>query len=390
MLFRVVLLVLALVLLSFASLTTVRVPVVVNWRLALLAGEFGHWFVILPIAVGGLAWWGRGPSPGVAGVTLVLCVVATVFFLKPTWQAAAIARTLPGALPESWRAFASQRPAFSLGALFGGSAPAEVLPETHTFGPALRLDYYRPSRSSGPAPCVVMIHGGGWDSGDPSQLPGFNHWLAGKGYAVAAISYRLAPAHPWPAQRDDTHAALAYLKAHAVDLGLDPTRFVLCGRSAGGQIAAAVGYTANDPAIRGVIALYAPFDMRFVWSISRDDDALNSLKLMTQYLGGPPTPGRAEVYDTASAQMHVRRGGTPPTLLVHGVIDTLVWQRHSERLSVRLAEEGVPHYHLALPWAVHALEYNLNGPAGQLTAYAVETFLAANLGPRNGNDRRAE
>jgi acetyl esterase/lipase len=254
----------------------------------------------------------------------------------------------------------------------------------------LRLDYYRPARPTGPVPCVVVIHGGGWDSGDPSQLPGFNHWLVAKGYAVAAISYRLAPAHPWPAQRDDTLAALAYLKANANELGLDPTRFVLFGRSAGGQIAAAVGYTANDPAIRGVIALYAPHDMRFVWSISRDDDALNSLKLMTQYLGGPPTHERTEIYDTASAQVNVRRGRTPPTLLVHGVIDTLVWQRHSERLSARLAEEGVPHYHLALPWAVHALEYNLNGPAGQLTAYAVEAFLAANLGPRNGRDRRAE
>lgn len=390
MLFRVVLLVLALLLLAFASLTTVRVPVAVNWRLALLAGEFGHWFVILPLTVGGLAWWSRDSNIGVAGFTLVLCVVAAGFFLKPAWQAAAIARTLRGALPDSWRPVASQRPAFSWGALYGGSAPAEVLPETHVFGPQLRLDYYRPSRSTGPVPCVVMIHGGGWDSGDLSQLPVFNHWLVAKGYAVAAISYRLAPAHPWPAQRDDTHAALAYLKAHAVDLGLDPTRFVLCGRSAGGQIAAAVGYTANDPSIRGVIALYAPFDMRFVWSISRDDDALNSLKLMTQYLGGPPTPGRAEIYDTASAQMHVRRGVTPPTLLVHGVIDTLVWQRHSERLAARLSEEGVPHHHLALPWAVHALEYNLNGPAGQLTAYVVETFLSANLGPKNATARPAE
>lgn len=377
MLFRLVLLFLAVVLLAFASLTTVRVPVAVNWRLALLAGEFGHWFVLLPIVVGGLSWWTRGPNVAMAGVTVLICMLAAGLLLKPTWQATTIARTLPAVLPESWQAVAPPRAPFSLSTLFTGSTPAAVPAETRTFGPQLRLDYYRPARSTGPVPCVVVIHGGGWDSGDPSQLPGFNHWLVAKGYAVAAISYRLAPAHPWPAQRNDTLAALAYLKANANELGLDPTRFVLFGRSAGGQIAAAVGYTANDPAIRGVIALYAPFDMRFVWSISRDDDALNSLKLMTQYLGGPPTPERTEIYDTASAQVNVRRGRTPPTLLVHGVIDTLVWQRHSERLSARLAEEGVPHYHLALPWAVHALEYNLNGPAGQLTAYAVETFLTA-------------
>ncbi len=390
MLLRIFLLVLALGLVAFASLTAVRVPVAVNWQLALLAGEFGHWLVILPLLVGGFAWWGRGNGHGWSGVTVALCALAVVLMFKPAWQASGIGRTLPGMLPESWRAFAPKREPFALARLYAGKATPPVTPEIRAFAPQLRLDFYRPARGEGAVPCVVVIHGGGWDSGDNSQLPGFNHWLANEGYAVAAISYRLAPAHPWPAQRDDTLAALAYLKAHAPDLGIDPTRFVLFGRSAGGQIASAVGYTANDPAIRGVVALYAPHDMRFVWSISRDDDALNSLKLMTQYLGGPPTPERTEIYDTASAQNNVRRGVTPPTLLVHGVIDTLVWQRHSERLAARLAEEGVPHAHLPLPWAVHALEYNLNGPSGQLTAYAVETFLAATTAPRNGSDRRGE
>src|SRR5690606_39651091 len=69
-------------------------------------------------------------------------------------------------------------------------------------------------------------------------------------YAVAAIDYRLAPAHPWPAQREDTHLALAWLKANATKLGIAADKLVLFGRSAGGQIAAAVGCTANDPAIR--------------------------------------------------------------------------------------------------------------------------------------------
>jgi acetyl esterase/lipase len=68
---------------------------------------------------------------------------------------------------------------------------------------------------------------------------------------------------------------------------------------------------------------------------------------------------------------------TPPTLLVHGRLDTLVWYRQSERLAARLAAAGVPHYFLSLPWATHAVEYNLNGPSGQLTAYALAWFLAA-------------
>lgn len=365
----------ALALVALGSLTAVRVPVAVNWRLALLAGEFGHALAALPVAVGAAAWVFRGASPGLAAIVLLTCAVATALLLKPVAQAARIARRLPAALSAQLGGEAPARPPFSLRALFA-RPPAPVTPEAHTLPNGLPLDFYRPARGpAGAVPCVVVIHGGGWDSGDRTQLSGLNRWLVARGYAVAAISYRLAPAHPWPAQRDDTQAALAWLKARAAGLGIDAARLVLLGRSAGGQIAAAVGYTAHDPAVRGVVALYAPHDMRYAWSISRDDDALNSLKLMRQYLGGPPE-GRAELYDSASAQRHVRRGATPPTLLVHGVLDTLVWQRHSDRLAARLAEEGVPHANLALPWAVHAFEFNLAGPSGQLTTYALAWFLA--------------
>jgi len=77
--------------------------------------------------------------------------------------------------------------------------------------------------------------------------------------------------------------------------------------------------------------------MRFAWSVSRPDDALNSMLLMRQFLGGPPE-ACAEAYDSASGQGLVQRGRTPPTLLVHGTIDTLVWVRHSRRLAARLTE----------------------------------------------------
>lgn len=385
----IALLVCALLLAAFSSLTAVRVPVVVNWRLALLAGEYGHFLVVLPVATAVAAWWLRGAQTGWAMVTVGVCALATGLFLKPVWQAKDVARDLPGRLAAQFGGTGPERSPLVWGRLHGwsdGTATGGRV-ETRRFAPGMDLDFYRPPAvPEGGVPCVVVIHGGGWDSGDRSQLSDFNHWLVERGHAVAAISYRLAPEHPWPAQRDDALAAIAYLKAHADELGIDARRLVLFGRSAGGQIATAVGYTAKDPDIRGVVSFYAPYDMRFVWSISRDDDALNSLKLMRQYLGGPPEPGRESLYDSASPQLHVRRGETPPTLLVHGVIDTLVWQRHSERLAARLAEEGVPHVNLALPWAVHALEFNRLGPSGQLTTYALEWFLAEVTG-RPG-DRR--
>jgi acetyl esterase/lipase len=222
---------------------------------------------------------------------------------------------------------------------------------------------------------VLAIHGGGWDSGDRTQLPEINHRLARRGYAVAALDYRLAPRWRWPAQRDDIGAALAYLKAHAGELGIDRARFVLFGRSAGGQIATACAYTAEDASIRGVASFYGPQDLRFAWAYARPDDVLNSFLLLKQYLGGPPET-EGPVYDSASAYFHVG-ARTPPTLLMHGDLDTLVWHRQSERLNARLAEAGVPHLFVSLPWATHAFDYNLDGPGGQLATEALDGFLAA-------------
>ena len=354
----------AVVSLALGLLTVRRAPSWLNWRLALLAGEFGWLLSVVPLLVGWTAWSESTVAPRSAALVLLLALPAAGLLLYPAGCGWWIGRTLKPALTQAFGA-APPRPA---------SSPGPV--QTHDYAPGRALDFYPVRRADGrPAPCVIMVHGGGWDAGDRTQLAGFNRRLARMGYAVAAISYRLAPKHPWPAQREDALAAVAWLKARAEELKIDPSRLVLMGRSAGGQIAAAVGYL-GDPAVRGVVSLYALHDMRFAWSVSREDDALNSRKLMQQFLGGPPE-GREEIYDTASGQLLVAPGRTPPTLLVHGSIDTLVWVRHSRRLAALLAEAGVPRFLLELPWATHACEISDLGPAGRLTGRALRHFLAA-------------
>ena len=367
------LLLLALAILALALLTIVKSPDWSEWKLALLAGEFGHWLALLPVIVGVLAWVLRGPSVAPAVVTTLLCSLAFGLFTLPCLEAWKLAGGLPGELTRQFGPVTLARNPFSFGDLFSG-APPTVRPETLVYSGDLSLDFYR-ATGRDRAPCVVLIHGGGWDSGSRTEIAHFNHWLAGLGYAVAAIDYRLAPQAVWPAQRDDTLAAIAFLKAHAAQLGLDTTRLVLLGRSAGGNIAEAVGYTANDPAIRGVIALYAPADLHFAWQYSREDDVLKSPQLLRQFLGGPPETARA-LSDSSSGYLHVSPA-TPPTLLIHGQLDTLVWHRQSERLDARLTENRVPHAFVSFPWATHAFEYNLHGPGGQLTTFAVGWFLAA-------------
>jgi len=339
-----------------------------TWKLAILSGEFGHWLVLLPLGLGVLAGC---RMEGVWRV-VALCVVAIAGWLRPAVSATWIGRELGDG-------------AFSWTRLYVHSQPSEVKPRTEIFarpdGVELKLDFY-PASAAGKTPasrppaCIVVIHGGGWDGGDRTQLAGWNARFSAQGYAVASISYRLAPQFTWPAQGDDVRAAIAWLKAHAAELHFDPTRLVLLGRSAGGQLATAVGYGARDPAIRGVIALYGPHDMPFAWSVSRVDDALNSVKLMAQYFGGPPdTPERLARYESASGQL-LARADSPPTLLIHGRLDTLAWYRHSERLAARLQELGVRHEHLQLPWATHGFDFNADGPGGQLADFALRRFLA--------------
>jgi acetyl esterase/lipase len=245
---------------------------------------------------------------------------------------------------------------------------------TWTYSGSQQLDFY-PAIGRPSAPCVIVIHGGGWDDGDRGQLASFNYLLARDGFAVADISYRLAPSSRWPAQREDVAAAVAFVKAHAREWGVDPSKLVILGRSAGGQISEAAGYSLHDPDVKGVVGLYGPSDMNFAWKFSSADDALNSPELMRRFLGGTPAEV-PQAYDSASALLMVN-ARTPPTLLVHGVIDTLVWYRHSERLSAKLTEAGVPNLLVSMPWGTHALELNLSGPSGQLTAYSVEWFVAA-------------
>lgn len=377
---------LSLLLCGLSSLTVVPAWHVWVWQAAILAGEYGHYLAIVSlvlacvaIAYGAVMVEAGQPYWRAGGLAALLALVATGLFLSPLGYAFKMASRLPAKFE---RAFKERPPRVTLDLRqmwLPWPGVERVVVSTHVFTPtdwaeALQLDFYPASQPN--APVVVVVHGGGWQSGDREQFAATNHVLAQAGYAVAAIDYRLAPEYRWPAQRDDTLQAIAWLKAHATELNIDPGRIVLMGRSAGAQVAGAVAYTAGDPAVRGFVGLYGIYDMNFCWSIAREDDVLNTIKLMTQFLGGAPSPANQADYDSASPQGYATSGRTPPTLLLHGSIDTLCWVEHSRRLTTTLRNTEVPHVYLELPWAVHAFDYNPTGPAGQLTHHTIVGFLA--------------
>ncbi|MET0262693.1 MAG: alpha/beta hydrolase [Rariglobus sp.] len=371
---RWTLLVLAVVFAGAASLTWFRAPTVWMWMASILVGEFGHFLFLLPVAVAGSAWlWGGEGTLRV--VTISICAIAAVAMWRPVVLAAWVARDVPAKLEKAFGKVEMNRAPFTLGGLLARSEKP-VTVETLQVAGGVPLDFYRAQGRTTAAPCVVMIHGGGWDSGNREQLPAVNHHLARLGYAVAAVGYRLAPETKWPGQADDITTAVAYLKANAPALGIDPTRLVLMGRSAGGQLASAVAYGYPDTSVRGVVSFYGPHDQVFAWGFSREDDILNAVKLLRQYLGGTPETA-PEAYRTASGYLIVNKENAVPTLMVHGLQDSMVWHKQSERLHAKLDELGVPNAFVSLPWATHACDFNPHGPSGQLAWYSLEWFLAA-------------
>jgi acetyl esterase/lipase len=235
----------------------------------------------------------------------------------------------------------------------------------------LHLDFYPAAADKGRAPCVIIVHGGGWDTGKRGQLPELNFWLAKAGYAVATLDYRLAPKHAYPAPIEDVKDAIAFLKKSAY---VDSTRFVLLGRSAGGQIALQAAYTLKDPSIKAVVAFYAPADMVFGYSLPGNPLILDSRKVMDQYLGG--SCGAEPERCRASSPLEFADANSPPTLLLHGEPDVLVSYKHTLHLEEKLTALGVPHFSVKLPWATHGYDYMFSGLGSQISLYFLERFLA--------------
>ena len=110
-----------------------------------------------------------------------------------------------------------------------------TIPGAHT---AIPTRTYAPD---GPEPCpmILYFHGGGYVKGGIEESDAFCRNLAHvTRHMVLSIGYRLAPEHPFPAALDDAVAATIWAGTHAVDLGGRPGPLVVCGESAGGNLAA--------------------------------------------------------------------------------------------------------------------------------------------------------
>jgi acetyl esterase/lipase len=212
----------------------------------------------------------------------------------------------------------------------------------------LKMDLYLPPPlTAAPAPVAVYVHGGGWQEGDKNWIDRVlpPDRLVARGYVVAAINYRLAPRHTWPAQIEDAKCAIRYLHAHATTYNLDPARIGVWGESAGGHLAALLGLAGPDAGFEGrggypdqSSRVQAVVDMCGPADFTTLDLNLYNRLMAQMLLGTQPDP---DLLRRVSPVNYARRDA-PPFLILHGDKDPLVAYSNSQHLYDALHNAGAP------------------------------------------------
>jgi acetyl esterase/lipase len=211
----------------------------------------------------------------------------------------------------------------------------------------LQMDIARPEKVSAAAPCIVVIHGGGWRGGNRKQHVDAILALAQQGYVAATVSYRFAPEHKFPAQIEDCKCAVRFLRENAEKYNLDPDRVGAIGFSAGAHLSMLLGTMGKDDGMEGkgghadqpsqvqcVVAYFGPTDFMA-------DDIPESVIFMVDDLVGAKKDEKPELRKAASPVTYVTPGDAP-TLIYQGTKDPLVPHTQAYKMADALTEAGVP------------------------------------------------
>jgi acetyl esterase/lipase len=248
-----------------------------------------------------------------------------------------------------------------------------------------KLDLYLPPAGSR-WPLVVSIHGGafrmGSKKGEPAATAGA---LVARGFAVAAINYRLSQHAVFPAQIEDCKAAVRWLRANVSRYGYDPDRVASFGGSAGGHLAAMLG-TAGDvkafdvganpgvsSRVQAVVDFFGPTDF-----LQMDAHRLSAQAMVhdtpdspeSQLVGGPIRDNPDKVA-RANPITYVTKDD-PPFLIVHGDADLLVPHHQSVLLEAALRKAGVSVRFVTIPGGPHGGETVAKGLSTALDWLASE------------------
>lgn len=239
---------------------------------------------------------------------------------------------------------------------------------SRTDGPDLEGTLYMPE-SGGPAATIVCVHGGGWRNGGRSFYRHLGPYLAERGYAVFAIDYRLASRglNRYPAALDDVRAAIDYVRSAGPSLGLDPSRIVVMGDSAGAHLSALAALT-DTIGVAALVGVYGVYDLTAQWL--HDLRVRTSDNISEALLGVSLLDDRRAYFEASPLSYVTRRAKAAPVFLAWGSLDDTVLPEQSERFRdalkaaafrVRTMIAPAPHFWITEP---------LDVPTGSASAFA--------------------
>ena len=197
-----------------------------------------------------------------------------------------------------------------------------------------KLDIYLPQEAKKSMPLIVWVHGGGWQNGSKEGCPPLRKGYVQRGYAVAAINYRLSGHATFPAQIQDCKAAIRWLRANASEYRIDPKRIGVWGSSAGGHLAALLGAAGDVEAfdvgadldqssrVQAVCDFYGPTDFKVFVTTPRYESHAASGSPEAKLIGGAVLENEEKARRVNPIEYVTR--DDPPFLIVHGDDDRTV------------------------------------------------------------------
>lgn len=217
-----------------------------------------------------------------------------------------------------------------------------------------KFDLGLPANRTAATPLVVVIHGGGWATGDKNELSWLLNGLKQRGFAVANINYRLTLNQPdnYKMQIDDVDSAVQFTLRLATTHSFNGQKLYIVGHSAGGHLAMSFAYTRNAAGkVKAAGSLAGPANL---YSMSYYNFNLYN-PILQPYLGVPlfpSTPAATQRYQDCSP-FYQATAAAPPTIFFHGDLDPIVYTDQSTGMHSKLGTLGVGRKIIMYPFTFH-------------------------------------
>jgi acetyl esterase/lipase len=254
-------------------------------------------------------------------------------------------------------------------------------------GVELAGDLYLPKDAKA-APALVAVHGGGWVQGARDAFKYWGPYLAARGIATFAISYRLAAkAKTFPQAVQDVLAGVQFLRGKAGAFGIDPARIGLIGASAGAHLAALAAlsgkkftgsypqdaFASVDAGVKALVGVYGIYDVVAMWTAYQVQGGRDNN--IQKFLGVPPMENRQVYFDASPISYATFANNAIGVLLVTGTEDDLVDRKaQTDPFQLALKQSGFFVRPCIVPGAPH---YWMNDPIEEPGSYS--GFLAPRL-----------